>query len=104
MWVDTLSLHWKEQHVLWAFPPPHLLPRVISHFRACGACGTLIILDQPGAPWWPALRSVHGWARFVGECRPLAPAQAVLRCLSHHYADVFDDRSVLALCIDGRSS
>ncbi len=104
LWVDALSLPWEERDVHWAFPPPHLLTRVIGHFRACGARGTLIVPDQPGAPWWPALRAGHGWARLVRECRPLGPAQAVLRGLSHRNADVFDGRSVLALRIDGRRS
>jgi hypothetical protein len=73
-WVDGLSLPWDERDVHWAFPPPHLLTRVIGHFRACSARGTLIIPDQPGAQWWPTLRSGHGWARLVCECRPLGPA------------------------------
>ena len=102
LWTDALSLPWDAQDVNWAFPPPHLLTRVIGHFRACGARGTLIAPDSPGAPWWPALRAGRGWASFVIDCRPLGPARRVLSGLDRLHADVFGDRGVLALRVDGR--
>lgn len=75
---------------------------MISHFRACGARGTLIVPDRPSAPWWPTLRMGHGWASFVLECRTLGPARRVLSGLRPPHADVFDDCGVLALRVDGR--
>jgi hypothetical protein len=102
LWTDALSFPWDDQELNWAFPPPHLLPRVIRHFRAHGARGTLIVPDCPGAPWWPALRAGHGWARCVRDCWVLGLAAEVLTGLGPRYADVFGERNVLALRVDGR--
>jgi hypothetical protein len=102
LWVDALSAPWADGEVNWAFPPPHLLGRVVRHFRSCRAVGTLIVPELPGAPWWPALRRGAGWASFVVEVRPLGPAQSTLLGLSARYRDVFGTCNLLALRLDGR--
>ena len=71
-------------------------------FRSCRATGTLIVPDQPGAPWWPSLRHGHGWAAFVKDVRVLGPARTTLLGLSARYSDTFGSRNVLALRVDGR--
>ena len=102
LWVDALSAPWAPGEVNWAFPPPHLLGSVILQFRSCQATGTLIVPDQPGAPWWPSLRHGHGWAAFVKDVRVLGPARTTLLGLSARYSDTFGSRNVLALRVDGR--
>ena len=37
-----------------------LMPRVVVHARACGACGTPIVPEWQPSPFWPVLHPVLG--------------------------------------------
>ena len=52
--VDAFTVSWEGENN-WIFPPPFLLPKVISHMHNNHADGTLIVSLWTSAPWWPLL-------------------------------------------------
>ncbi|KAI8514466.1 hypothetical protein Bbelb_070570 [Branchiostoma belcheri] len=52
--VNAFTLSW-AQHTNWLFPPPRLIPRVLSKIKQDACCGTLIAPSWRSAAWWPLL-------------------------------------------------
>ncbi|CAB4014734.1 Hypothetical predicted protein [Paramuricea clavata] len=52
--VDAFTVNWSGENN-WIFPPPYLIPKVISHMCANKEEGTLIVPLWSSAYWWPLL-------------------------------------------------
>ena len=52
--VDAFTVSWEGENN-WIFPPPFLVPKVLSHMHNNHADGTLIVPLWTSAPWWPLL-------------------------------------------------
>ena len=54
--VDAFTVNWQGENN-WIFPPPFLIPKVISHMHTNKEDGTVIVPLWTSAPWWP-LRTI----------------------------------------------
>ena len=62
----------------WIFPPPLLIPKVLSHMSSCHEYGTLIAPEWPSAVWWPLLVDRSGtWKSFIKDCLRIEPYQGI---------------------------
>ena len=62
----------------WMFPPPLLIPKVLSHMSAGHEYGTLIAPEWPSAVWWPLLVDRSGsWKSFIKDCLRIEPYQGI---------------------------
>ena len=52
--VDAFTVSWRGENI-WVFPPPFLIPKVISHMRNNHEDGAVIVPLWTSAPWWPLL-------------------------------------------------
>ena len=54
--VDALSFPWENLGLVYAYPPPPILPLVLHHARRARATQIILIApDQPLRPWYPDL-------------------------------------------------
>ena len=101
VWTDAFSAPWGQENN-WMFPPFPLAGRAAALLRTQGAQGTLVLLEDPSAVWWPTLRSGQGWARDIREVRVLGPVSRVVSHFADGHDGVSGDPLVLALRFDGR--
>ena len=67
----------------WIFPPPLLIPKVLSHMSAGHEYGTLIAPEWPSAVWWPLLEDRSGtWKSFIKDCFRIEPYQGIFLSVS----------------------
>ena len=63
--IDAFSISWHGENA-YAFPPPSLIPAVLSHAATCRTTFTIIIPEWHSAFWWPLLSpSPRAWHTFV---------------------------------------
>ena len=53
--------------VLYAFPPLHLIPRLVQHASTTDAEIVILVPDWPSQPWWPKLMSITTKSLFIGR-------------------------------------
>ena len=63
---DCFANRWPPG-VLYAFPPLHLIPRLVLHASATDADIVLLVPDWPSQPWWPKLMSITTQSWFIGR-------------------------------------
>ena len=63
---DCFANRWPPG-VLYAFPPLHLIPRLVQHAFATDADIVLLVPDWPSQPWWPKLMSITTRSLFIGR-------------------------------------
>ena len=79
-WVDAFSTSWSGE-LNWLFPPPALIPRVITKMQQDRADATLVAPLWTGAHWWPLLfpKGTHRASEpFVTDVWQLGAASEVL--------------------------
>ena len=63
---DCFANRWPPG-VLYAFPPLHLIPRLVQHALETDADMVLLVPDWPSQPWWPKLMSITTKSLFIGR-------------------------------------
>ena len=101
VWTDAFSVPWHGEDN-WLFPPFPVISQVVSHLRASGAVGTLVVPYAPWTPWLGALRRGRGWDPLVIGVVQLGAPRDCLRIPPDHRAD-FHRCVMIALRLDGRS-
>ena len=107
VWIDSLSVRWPHNEVIWAHPPPRLVGAAIRQFQASGASGTLIVPWWPTAPWWPMIYprgNRWGPAQFVKEVMRVGRARDVMEGLEERPSSNFGSSMIFALRISCRQS
>ena len=63
--TNAFSLSWNGENA-YAFPPPSLIPAILTHAASSGTTITIIIPEWHSAFWWPLLSpSPRIWHSFV---------------------------------------
>ena len=75
LWTDALSLPWDARDVNWAFPPPHLLTRVIGHFRAWHRVRRPQHPHRPRQPGRPVVARLARRPRLGQLCARMPPSR-----------------------------
>lgn len=108
LWVDSLSVRWPENEMIWAHPPPRLVGAAIRQFQASCARGTLVVPQWPTAAWWPMIypdgSTMKPPASFIMDVQEIGRARSVLSNLSDHPRSSLCSSMILALRIDCRRS
>jgi hypothetical protein len=107
IWVDSLSVRWPTDDVIWAHPPPRLVGAAIQQFQSSQARGTLIVPLWRAAAWWPLIYPRGrrwGPASFITDVRRLGYARDVMSGLNLRSSSNFGSSVILALQIDCRPS
>jgi hypothetical protein len=105
VWIDSLSVRWPAEEVIWAHPPPRLVGAAIRQFQASEASGTLIVPCWQSAPWWPMIYprgNRWGPAPFIKEVRRVGLAREVMCGLTTSSSSNFGSSVILALRISCR--
>ena len=75
--VDAFTVTWSKENN-WLFPPPYLIPRVLTHMSAGGEDGTLLVPQWPSAVWWQLLVEMTGsWRAFVTASMVIQPYEGI---------------------------
>ena len=105
VWIDSLSVRWPADEVIWAHPPPRLVGAAIRQFQSSGASGTLIVPRWQTAPWWPMIYprgDRWGPAPFVQEIISIGTARNVMSGLVERPSSNFGSSLILALRVSCR--
>jgi hypothetical protein len=63
---DCFANRWPAG-VLYAFPPLHLIPRLLQHALVTDSHLVILVPDWPSQPWWPRLMSITTSSWLIGR-------------------------------------